>query len=140
MKRIAIQTQSAPAPLGHYSQGIVVEGGRTLYISGQLPIEPSTGLLVSQPDIALQAEQVLDNVAAVLAAAFMTFDHLVRVGIYLADTEHFAIINSLYAKRFAKVPPARTTIAVARFRLPILIEMDGIAVSDTELPSVEPVQ
>ncbi len=128
MTRTAITTPHAPSPLGKYSQAILSEGRRTLFISGQLPLEPRSGLPIVG-DITNQTEQVLDNLAAVLAAASMTFDNLVRVGIYLANADDFAAVNDLYGRRFHQAFPARTTVVVARFRMQILIEMDAIAVT-----------
>jgi 2-iminobutanoate/2-iminopropanoate deaminase len=129
MKRTIIQTASAPAPLGPYSQGVLVEGGRTLYIAGQLPIDPQTGNLAGDDDIRVQTERVLDNIGAILQEARMGFDDLVKVGIFLANFDDFAVVNEVYGSRFGDSPPARTTAQVARFPMGFLIEIDAIAVA-----------
>jgi 2-iminobutanoate/2-iminopropanoate deaminase len=127
MLRTAVSTAGAPRPVGAYSQGILVTADRTLYLAGQLPIDPTSGVVVAIGDIAAQTERVLDNVNAILRAAEMSFDNLVRVGVYLARAEDFEVVNALYGKRFSSSRPARTTIIVARFRIDVLLEIDGIA-------------
>jgi 2-iminobutanoate/2-iminopropanoate deaminase len=129
MKKTIVQTAGAPAALGPYSQGILVEGGRTLYIAGQVPIDPQSGGLVGEGDIRIQTERVLDNINAILQAAGMGFQDLVKVGIFLADFDDFAAVNQLYGKRFGKTPPARTTVQIAGFPMGFLIEIDAIAVA-----------
>jgi 2-iminobutanoate/2-iminopropanoate deaminase len=106
----------------------LIEGGRTLYIAGQLPIDPLSGAIVGEGDVDRQTEQTLDNLEAILTGAGMTFSNLVRVGVYLADPMFFSRVNAAYAKRIGPAPPARTTIGVGRFRLNVLIEIDAIAV------------
>jgi 2-iminobutanoate/2-iminopropanoate deaminase len=128
MPRAIVSTTDAPRPLGAYSQGVLAAAGRTLYLAGQLPIDPMSGGIVGVGDITAQTERVLDNVTAILRAADMSFDNLVRVGIYLARAGDFEIVNALYGKRFSNSWPARTTITVACFRIDVLLEMDGIAV------------
>jgi 2-iminobutanoate/2-iminopropanoate deaminase len=129
MKRTIVQTNSAPAALGPYSQGVLVEGGRTLYVAGQVPIDPQTGDLVGEGDIRVQTERVLDNIGAILQEAGMGFQNLVKVGIFLADFDHFAEVNEIYGSRFSDAPPARTTVEIARFPRGFLIEIDAIAVA-----------
>ena len=129
MKRTIIKATGAPAALGPYSQGVLVEGGRTLYIAGQLPIDPQTGSLVGNGDIRIQTERALDNIGAILKEAGMGFDDLVKVGIFLANFDDFGDINEIYARRFSTSPPARTTVQIARFPMGFLIEIDAIAVA-----------
>ncbi len=129
MKRTILQTSGAPAPLGPYNQGILVEGGRTLYIAGQLPIDPQTASLVGDGDIRVQTERVMDNIGAILQEGGMGFDDLVKVGIFLADFDDFGVVNEVYGSRFSDSPPARTTVQAANFPMGFLIEIDAIAVA-----------
>jgi len=129
MKRTIVHTNSAPAALGPYSQGVLVEGGRTLYVAGQVPIDPQTGDVVGEGDIGVQTERVLDNIGAILQEAGMGFQNLVKVGIFLADFDHFAEVNEIYGSRFSDAPPARTTVEIARFPRGFLLEIDAIAVA-----------
>ncbi len=129
MKRTIIQTAGAPAALGPYSQGVLVEGGGTLYIAGQLPIDPHTGSLVGDGDIRIQTERALDNIGAILQEAEMGFDELVKVGIFLANFDDFDDVNEIYARRFSDSLPARTTVQIASFPMGFLIEIDAIAVA-----------
>jgi 2-iminobutanoate/2-iminopropanoate deaminase len=129
MKKTIVQTAGAPAALGPYSQGVLVEGSRTLYIAGQIPIDPQTGSLVGDGDIRIQTERVLDSMDAILQAAGLGFQNLVKVGIFLTNFDDFAAVNEIYGKRFGDAPPARTTVQIARFPMGFLIEMDAIAVA-----------
>jgi 2-iminobutanoate/2-iminopropanoate deaminase len=129
MKRTIVQTSGAPAPLGPYNQGILVEGGRTLYIAGQLPIDPQTASLVGDGDIRVQTERVMDNIGAILQEGGMGFDDLVKVGIFLANFDDFGVVNEVYGSRFSDSPPARTTVQAANFPMGFLIEIDAIAVA-----------
>lgn len=129
MKKTIVQTAGAPAALGPYSQGVLVEGARTLYIAGQVPIDPQTGSLVGDGDIRIQTERVLDSMGAILQAAGMGFQDLVKVGIFLTNFDDFTAVNEIYGKRFGDGPPARTTVQIARFPMGFLIEMDAIAVT-----------
>ncbi len=129
MKRTIIQTDGAPAPIGPYSQGVLVEGGRTLYIAGQVSLDPRSGNLVGEGDIRAQTQRVLDNIGAVLQQAGMGFQDLVKVGIFLTDFDDFAVVNEIYGSRFSDAPPARTTVEIARLPRGFLIEIDAIAVA-----------
>lgn len=129
MKKTIIQTTGAPAALGPYSQGVMVEGGRTLYIAGQVPIDPQTGKLAGDGDIEAQTERVLDNIGAILQEAGMGFQDLVKVGIFLSNFDDFAKVNEIYGRRFKDSPPARSTVQIARFPMGFLIEVDAIAVA-----------
>lgn len=110
-----IAAPSAPKAIGPYSQALLVDraGTRTLYASGQIPLDPATGEVV-QGDITVQTERVLRNIEAVLAAAGMTFTNVVKTTVFLVDLADFAKMNELYGKRFAGgVFPARSTVQVA---------------------------
>ena len=129
MKKTIVQTTGAPAALGPYSQGVLVEGGRTLYIAGQVPIDPKTDKLAGDGDIEVQTERVLDNIGAILKEAGMGFQDLVKVGIFLTNFDDFAKVNEIYGRRFTDSPPVRTTVQIARFPMGFLIEVDAIAVT-----------
>jgi 2-iminobutanoate/2-iminopropanoate deaminase len=128
-QRQIIATPDAPAAIGPYSQAVLVTGGRTLYCSGQIPLDPESGELVGGDDIRAQTERVLDNLQAVLEAAGMGFENVVRCGIFLADMGDFAVVNGIYATRFASDPPARATVQVAVLPKNVRIEIDAIAVA-----------
>ncbi|MBX7082442.1 MAG: RidA family protein [Nannocystaceae bacterium] len=127
--RSVIHTDKAPAAIGPYSQGVVVEGGRTLYTSGQIALDPATGEIVGPGDVKAQTIRVLDNLAAILDAAGMRFADVVRCGIFLADLRDFAVVNELYGARFVDNPPARATVQVAGLPKGALVEIDAIAVA-----------
>jgi len=129
-KREIIATSAAPAAIGPYSQAVVVSGGRTLYSSGQIALDPATGQIVGQGDVRAQTVRVLDNLQAVLQAAGMGFSDVVKAGIFLADMNDFAAVNELYAQRFPAAPPARSTVQVARLPRDVLVEIDVVAVAD----------
>jgi 2-iminobutanoate/2-iminopropanoate deaminase len=124
-----IATAAAPAAIGPYSQAVLCErgGARTLYCSGQIPLDPATGELVTG-DVAVQTERVLDNVAAVLREAGMEFADVVKTTVFLADLADFARMNEVYAKRFPASPPARSTVQVAALPRGARIEVEVLAV------------
>jgi 2-iminobutanoate/2-iminopropanoate deaminase len=125
-----ISTPSAPRAIGPYSQAIRV--GELIFLSGQIALDPATGELVGRSDVRAQAEQVLDNLRAVLEAAGSGFANVVRSTIYLTDLEDFAVVNEVYRKRFEGFPPpARTTVQVAALPLGAKVEIDMIAVRGT---------
>jgi 2-iminobutanoate/2-iminopropanoate deaminase len=105
-----------------------VENGRTLYIAGQVPIDPKTGKLVGAGDIAAQTERVLDSIGAILKESGMGFENIVKTGIFLANFDDFARVNEVYGKRFGDASPARSTVEIARFPMGFMIEIDAIAV------------
>lgn len=123
--RTAIRTPSAPAAIGPYSQA--VQAGDLIFTSGQIPLDPATGALV-EGDVATQTRRVLDNLAAVLAAAGASFADVVKTTIYLIDMGDFAAVNAVYGERFLGAPPARSTVAVARLPKDARIEIDMVAV------------
>ncbi len=120
-----VRSESAPAPVGPYSQAIAHDG--IVYLSGQVPLDPATGALV-EGEIEAQAEQVFANLSAVLEASGSSLDQVLRVSIYLTDLSLFARVNAVYAEHFQSDPqPARSTIGVAALPLGAQIEMDAIA-------------
>ena len=121
MARNPVTTDSAPAAIGPYSQAVV--SGRTLYTSGQIPIDPATGELV-EGDITAQTWRVFENLRAVCAAADTNFFHVVRVGIYLTDLADFAAVNAVMAENFSAPYPARSTIGVAALPKGARVEID----------------
>ena len=128
MRRQIVQTSGAPAAIGPYSQAVLVEGGRTLYVSGQIALDPATGAIVGDGDIRLQTARVLANLGAILGAAGMGFGNIVKAGIFLTDMADFAVVNELYGACFDSEPPARATIAVAGLPKSVLVEIDAVAV------------
>ncbi len=122
-KRI-IQTTSAPAAIGPYSQAVAAGG--LLFCSGQIPLDPATGQLVSG-GIAEQTQRVLDNVKALLEAAGSGLDRVVKTTVFLKDMNEFAAMNEVYARAFAAPPPARSTVEVARLPRDVRIEVEVIA-------------
>ena len=104
MSREIISTPHAPGAIGPYSQAVSVSTGRMVFTSGQIPLHPETGEMVGGDDVKAQAAQVMKNLEAVLEAAGVTFAHVVRSTIYLADLEDFAAVNEVYAARFPAAP------------------------------------
>ena len=121
----AINSESAPAAIGTYSQAIRVEN--TVYLSGQIPLDPHTMQLCSE-DIRAQIEQVLVNLQAVCEAASGSFQHLVKLNVYLLDLNHFSLINEAMSRYFSEPYPARAAIGVAALPRGALVEMDGVMV------------
>ena len=119
-----IQTANAPDAIGPYSQAIVAGG--LLFTAGQGPLDPSTGALV-EGDIALQAEQTLKNIGAVLEAAGLDYGDVVKTTCYMRDLNDFKAFNEVYARFFEEPYPARTTIEAGRLPLDIDIEIEAIA-------------
>jgi 2-iminobutanoate/2-iminopropanoate deaminase len=124
-----ISTPAAPKAIGPYSQAVEARGARTLYLSGQIPLDPATGELV-KGDVAEQTARVMENLKAVLAAAGAGFEHVVRTTIFLADLGDFAAVNEVYGRHFPKDPPARATVQVAALPRGARVEIDAIAVVD----------
>lgn len=126
MKKI-IQTLEAPAPIGPYSQAVLVGG--TLYASGQIALDPATGELVTGT-IEDETEQVMENLKAVLAAAGMTFENVVKASIFVNDMNQFSQINAVYGGYFnAETAPARETVEVANLPKFVNVEISVIAVA-----------
>jgi len=126
MKRQIIDTSAAPAAIGTYSQAVRV--GETVYLSGQIGLDPATMQLVEGIDA--QIVRVFENLQAVAAAAGASLDAAVKVNIYLTDLAHFAKVNETMAKYFKQPYPARAAIGVAALPRGALIEADAILVLD----------
>ncbi|MBN4085147.1 RidA family protein [Flavobacteriaceae bacterium AH-315-B10] len=125
MKKI-ITTTKAPSPIGPYNQAIL--SGNTLYTSGQIALHPETGELVLD-DIKIETTQVMENMKAVLKAASMTFENVVKTSIFISDMENFSQINEVYGCYFDDAnAPARETVQVARLPKDVNIEISMIAV------------
>jgi 2-iminobutanoate/2-iminopropanoate deaminase len=122
--RDAVSTPNAPAAIGPYSQAI--RAGNLLFVSGQIPIDPATGALVTG-GIAEQADRVLKNLGAILEAAGGSFDRVVKTTVYLADMSEFAAMNDVYGRYFPSPAPARATIQAARLPRDVRVEIDLIA-------------
>lgn len=124
MRLETVTTDKAPAAIGPYSQA--VKAGNLLFCSGQIPLDPATGELISG-DIATQAERVMNNIAAVLSEAGTTFENVIKTTIYLTDIADFALVNEVYGQRFKSHKPARSTVAVKSLPKGALIEIEVIA-------------
>src|SRR4051794_32296785 len=127
MSRKVIHSDDAPKAIGPYSQAISVQGGTTIYLSGQIPLDPKTGE-VGQGDVVVQTERVMKNLEAVLKAAGCDFSNVVRCGIFLQDLGDFAKVNEVYGRSFPSNPPARATGQVAGLPRGVKVEIDAIAV------------
>ena len=121
----AIHTNQAPAAIGPYSQAIEANG--MVFASGQIPIDPATGQFV-EGGIKEQTRQSLRNVKAILEAAGLTMDHVVKTTVYLADMADFAAMNAVYAEAFSAPFPARSAVAVRELPKKVLIEIEVLAV------------
>lgn len=124
MPRTPISSDDAPAAVGPYSQAVV--SGEHVFVSGQTPIDPATGRLV-EGDVGTQAQRCFDNLRAVLAAAGLTLEDVVKVNVYLTTMDDFAAVNAVYARQFDEPFPARTTVAVAALPLGARIEIELVA-------------
>jgi reactive intermediate/imine deaminase len=127
MSRQSIHSERAPAAIGPYSQA--VRCGSTVYLSGQVPLDPATMQLV-EGDIAVQARRVFDNLRAVCEAAGGSLAQIARVGIYLTDLGHFAQVNAVMQEYFPAPYPARSTIGVASLPRGAQVEIDAVLVLD----------
>ncbi len=125
MKKI-INTPNAPAPIGPYNQAILT--GNTLYISGQIPMDPKTGELVTG-DIKAQTQQSMENLKAILSEAGASFSHVVKASIFVKDMHQFSAINEVYGTYFdMETAPARETVEVANLPKFVAVEISMIAV------------
>ncbi len=125
MNKKIISTTTAPAAIGPYSQAILA--GDTLYCSGQIALDPVSGELVID-SIASETEQVMKNIVAVLTAAEMSLDNVVKCSIFMSSMGHYAAINEVYARYFTKNPPAREAVAVKTLPKEVNVEISVIAV------------
>jgi 2-iminobutanoate/2-iminopropanoate deaminase len=124
--REIIVTTGAPNGIGPFSQAIRANG--FLFISGQVPVDPSTRQVVAG-DFRSQAERVFANLAAILEADGSSFDRVVRVGVFLKDMDDFGRLNEIYSEYFRTDPPARTTVQSSRLPKDVLLEIDAIALA-----------
>ena len=127
MTRITFSSDEAPRAVGPYSQAVA--SGDHVFLSGQTPIDPATGALI-EADVAGQAQRCFENLGAVLDAAGLTFDDVVKVNVYLTSMDDFAAMNEVYARLFTEPYPARTTVAVAGLPLGAQIEIELVARRD----------
>ncbi|MEA3478528.1 MAG: RidA family protein [Bacteroidota bacterium] len=123
MKKV-IHTDKAPKAVGPYSQAI--QSGNTLFISGQIPIDPETGTIV-EGGINEQTEQVMKNIGAILEAAGFTFEDVVKSTCLLNDMDNFLAMNEVYASYYKENPPARAAYGVVKLPLGVLVEIETIA-------------
>ena len=121
----SISTKAAPAAIGPYSQA--VRAGSTVYLSGQIALDPGTGELV-EGDVATQTERVMQNLAAILRAAGTSLQGVVKTTVFLRDMGDFAAMNEVYGRYFSNEPPARSTVQAARLPRDARVEIDVIAV------------
>ncbi len=122
--RAIVATHGAPAAIGPYSQAIVANG--FVFTAGQIPLDPETMSLV-EGDITAQTERVMENLAAVLAAAGSGFDRVVKTTCFLADLNDFAAFNAVYGRYLGSNPPPRSTVQVAKLPLGSLVEVECTA-------------
>jgi 2-iminobutanoate/2-iminopropanoate deaminase len=127
MARQIISTAGAPKAIGPYSQAVVAPAGRLLFCSGQIPLDPKTGEMVGAGDVRAQTQRVMENLGAVLVAAGVSFDAIVKTTIFLADLQDFAAVNEIYGVYFPNNPPARATVQAAGLPKGALIEIEAIA-------------
>jgi len=123
MKRQIIQTDAAPAAIGTYSQAVRI--GDTVYVSGQIPLQPATMELI-EGDMELQIRQVFDNLAAVARAAGGSLDDVAKLNVFLTDLSHFPLVNQVMSEYFNEPYPARAAIGVAGLPKGAEVEMDAI--------------
>lgn len=126
MQKLIIQTDGAPKAIGPYSQA--VKAGGFVFCSGQIPLDPATGEMVTG-SVADQTHRVLKNLKAVLAAAGTNLDKVVKTTVFLQDLADFAAMNAVYAEYFPEEPPARATVQVARLPKDSLVEIEVVALA-----------
>jgi len=122
--RQIVSTEKAPRAIGPYSQA--VRAGGWLFASGQIPIDPATGQMITG-DIKTQTERVMKNLEAILEAAGLSFAHVVKTTVYLKDLNEFSAMNEIYGRFFPASPPARATVEVARLPRDARVEIDLLA-------------
>jgi 2-iminobutanoate/2-iminopropanoate deaminase len=125
--REAVRTDRAPGAVGPYSQA--VKAGRTVWVSGQIPLDPATGTLVAG-DVEAQTRQVMRNLGAILEEAGSGFDRVVKATIYLTDLGDFDVVNRAYAEFMPSPPPARVCVQVSRLPRGASVEIDAVALTE----------
>ncbi len=126
MRQEVLFTEAAPRPIGPYAQA--VRAGEFLFLSGQIPLDPATGELVTG-DVETQTRRVLDNMRAVLQAAGSGMDRVVKTTIFLQSMDDFPKVNAVYAEYFPATPPARSTVEVSRLPKSVAVEIEAIALA-----------
>ena len=119
-----VKTDKAPQAIGAYSQGVIANG--FLFLAGQIPLDPASGQVV-QGDVKTQTERAMTNLAAVLAAAGVTWSDVVKTTVFLHDMNDFPAVNETYARMLGDARPARSTVQVAGLPRGVLVEIDAIA-------------
>lgn len=128
MTREIIRTNQAPAPVGPYNQAVVA-AGQFVFVAGQIPLDPATGAIVGEGEVARQTEQVFANLKGVLEAAGVTLQDVVKTTVFLADMNDFAAMNAVYAQYFDEaLAPARACVEVSRLPKDVRVEIECIAV------------
>lgn len=120
-----VATKRAPGAIGPYSQAVKANG--FVFVSGQLPIDPETGQIVSG-DVKAQTKQVLENLKTILGASGSSLDNVVKTTVYMTDLKDFVSMNETYERFFGNNPPARATVEVARLPKDVAVEIEAIAV------------
>ncbi|NJL52657.1 MAG: RidA family protein [Hydrococcus sp. SU_1_0] len=128
MSKQVIRTDQAPAPVGPYNQAIAASG-QMLFIAGQIPLDPASGVIVGEGDITAQTQQVMTNLGAILTAAGATWENVVKTSVFLTDLANFVPMNQVYAEYFVEeTAPARACVEVSRLPKDVLVEIECIAV------------
>ena len=128
-QRVIIQTDKAPAAVGPYSQAVKHQS--LVFASGQLPVDPQTGELIST-HFEAQVRQVLNNLEAVLLAAGASLDSVLKLTVFMTDLNYFSVLNNVFSEYFPKYPPARSTIQVNRLPKDVMVEIEAVAIVVTE--------
>lgn len=123
--KTVVNTDKAPAAIGPYSQAI--KAGGFLFISGQIPVDPAIGEVVTG-GIEAQTRQVLENLTAILACQGLSVDNVVKTGVFLKDMNDFQIVNAIYGEYFSKEEPARACVQIAKLPKDVLVEIEAIAI------------
>ncbi len=123
-----IRTDKAPAPVGPYNQAISASGNM-IFLAGQIALDPQTGEIVGSSDVALQTEQVMKNIAAILTEAGADWSNVIKTSVFLTDLANFDTVNQVYGKHFDEATaPARACVEVSRLPKDVLVEIECIAV------------
>ena len=128
MEKKVIHTDRAPAPVGPYNQAIATFG-TTIFLAGQIALDPDTGEIVGANDVVAQTKQVMSNIAAILTEAGADWSNVVKTSVFLTDLGNFATVNQVYAQYFDEATaPARACVEVSRLPKDVLVEIECIAV------------
>jgi len=127
MEKRVVYTEKAPKPIGPYSQAVLVEGGKLLFVSGQIPIDPATGEIVGK-SMEEQAERAIRNMLAIVEEAGESTENIVKVTAFLSDIKDYPKFNEVYEKFFSESKPARAVVEVANLPKGVKVEIECIAV------------